>query len=407
MPLGPASSSAQEAAADTTQNGTTLEKTPSQSQGNTQTPSSSVEKSTKKRSFRIVPSLSSLQSKSKKSATSLQQDGAAADRSSRNSQHPSEENDKRRDRSRASSRRSRRTHTPENNTHGTEPKVAIQEADGSPILQKESKPKGTPKVLVFFSCCTSSGVDHDEPVIAPKKSAIPRRIQGGRAVTPVQKAETGPVQCGTLDGKSPNIFDEKADVKGDGGGGGGGGGGGQQQSSSAWEKQENNNKAKVKNEKEEDTRLGPSDQTDGAVSSTTTGHASDSFTTTPSPATSDTTEQLPDFKSADILLDKQDLPATVSEHDQSGDAIMHDAPVTESKPGSYDLVSSTNNEPTQHTIPPPPPLDHPATPPEVLPGATEAEKPQYLLPPIQPHLKNRKCLVLDLDETLVHSSFKV
>jgi carboxy-terminal domain RNA polymerase II polypeptide A small phosphatase len=32
---------------------------------------------------------------------------------------------------------------------------------------------------------------------------------------------------------------------------------------------------------------------------------------------------------------------------------------------------------------------------------------KWLLPPIQPHLKGRKCLVLDLDETLVHSSFKV
>ncbi len=29
-----------------------------------------------------------------------------------------------------------------------------------------------------------------------------------------------------------------------------------------------------------------------------------------------------------------------------------------------------------------------------------------LLPPIQPHFVGRKCLVLDLDETLVHSSFK-
>lgn len=30
-----------------------------------------------------------------------------------------------------------------------------------------------------------------------------------------------------------------------------------------------------------------------------------------------------------------------------------------------------------------------------------------LLPPIAPHHVGRKCLVLDLDETLVHSSFKV
>ncbi|KAI9764846.1 MAG: hypothetical protein M1840_007992 [Geoglossum simile] len=37
----------------------------------------------------------------------------------------------------------------------------------------------------------------------------------------------------------------------------------------------------------------------------------------------------------------------------------------------------------------------------------EAEKQQYLLPPIDPHFMGKKCLVLDLDETLVHSSFKI
>jgi carboxy-terminal domain RNA polymerase II polypeptide A small phosphatase len=33
--------------------------------------------------------------------------------------------------------------------------------------------------------------------------------------------------------------------------------------------------------------------------------------------------------------------------------------------------------------------------------------PRPLLPPISPQHAGRKCLVLDLDETLVHSSFKV
>ncbi len=32
---------------------------------------------------------------------------------------------------------------------------------------------------------------------------------------------------------------------------------------------------------------------------------------------------------------------------------------------------------------------------------------ESLLPPLQARLKGRKCLVLDLDETLIHSSFKV
>ncbi|KAI9837048.1 MAG: hypothetical protein M1819_000697 [Sarea resinae] len=35
------------------------------------------------------------------------------------------------------------------------------------------------------------------------------------------------------------------------------------------------------------------------------------------------------------------------------------------------------------------------------------ESHQWLLPPIRPEFKGKKCLVLDLDETLVHSSFKI
>ncbi|KAH8813251.1 HAD-like domain-containing protein [Xylogone sp. PMI_703] len=43
------------------------------------------------------------------------------------------------------------------------------------------------------------------------------------------------------------------------------------------------------------------------------------------------------------------------------------------------------------------------------PVAPESSGPkqQYLLPPIAPRFRGRKCLVLDLDETLVHSSFKI
>ncbi|CAK4032284.1 phosphatase PSR2 [Lecanosticta acicola] len=40
-------------------------------------------------------------------------------------------------------------------------------------------------------------------------------------------------------------------------------------------------------------------------------------------------------------------------------------------------------------------------------ASTPENRGQWLLPPIQPELRGRKCLVLDLDETLVHSSFKI
>ncbi|KIW31136.1 phosphatase PSR1 [Cladophialophora immunda] len=65
----------------------------------------------------------------------------------------------------------------------------------------------------------------------------------------------------------------------------------------------------------------------------------------------------------------------------------------------------------QVPLPPPPPLSkrQEQFAPKEAPPVPEAslEKQSWLLPPVQPHLKGRKCLILDLDETLVHSSFKI
>jgi RNA polymerase II subunit A small phosphatase-like protein len=57
-------------------------------------------------------------------------------------------------------------------------------------------------------------------------------------------------------------------------------------------------------------------------------------------------------------------------------------------------------------LPPPPPVPQAASSDEAVPEASEVKQ-QWLLPPIAPRFKGKKCLVLDLDETLVHSSFKV
>lgn len=61
-------------------------------------------------------------------------------------------------------------------------------------------------------------------------------------------------------------------------------------------------------------------------------------------------------------------------------------------------------------LPPPPPLAErqaQVTPPEITAGHGQPEPQKWLLPAVRPEHKGRKCLVLDLDETLVHSSFKV
>lgn len=71
-----------------------------------------------------------------------------------------------------------------------------------------------------------------------------------------------------------------------------------------------------------------------------------------------------------------------------------DAPATPPAPASLiTQVSKTDNA----SAPAPPPA--PASP-------VSAEENTHLLPPLDPADKGKKCLVLDLDETLVHSSFK-
>lgn len=70
-----------------------------------------------------------------------------------------------------------------------------------------------------------------------------------------------------------------------------------------------------------------------------------------------------------------------------------------------------------HVLPPPPPLPLSSEKQaqtgdgQVVSQQTNAMNPgegqKWLLPPLSSELRGRKCLVLDLDETLVHSSFKV
>jgi len=68
--------------------------------------------------------------------------------------------------------------------------------------------------------------------------------------------------------------------------------------------------------------------------------------------------------------------------------------------------------PNNTTLPPPIPVSETSSNSSSSPQQSNIadpveEKQQWLLPPIEPRFKGKKCLVLDLDETLVHSSFKV
>ena len=105
----------------------------------------------------------------------------------------------------------------------------------------------------------------------------------------------------------------------------------------------------------------------------------------------------------------------INDRNSQQEQLDGDIPMTEAPPIAPEVEESTRSaEPQQNessnqiTLPPPPPRDSQARPTpqrERSPGADRQQ--QWLLPPLQPRFKGKKCLVLDLDETLVHSSFKV
>lgn len=88
------------------------------------------------------------------------------------------------------------------------------------------------------------------------------------------------------------------------------------------------------------------------------------------------------------------------------DTAMPDASVED--PQSHQ-IDDADEEVERTTIPPPPPVPGQAVVPVQAadPDLAVQEPRKWLLPAIAPEHKGRKCLVLDLDETLVHSSFKV
>lgn len=107
------------------------------------------------------------------------------------------------------------------------------------------------------------------------------------------------------------------------------------------------------------------------------------------------------------------LPPTDQES-ISKDTEMTDAPPISTGETKAISVNHRDAQSNATILPPPPPLPAPETgkdsinAPQEPPTADPVEeKQQWLLPPIEPRFHGKKCLVLDLDETLVHSSFKV
>ena len=103
-------------------------------------------------------------------------------------------------------------------------------------------------------------------------------------------------------------------------------------------------------------------------------------------------------------------PVDPPERDDEGDIAMPDS-VDVGAAQKQSVITQVPEEPPTRSLPPPPAGPPPTGPSQPMVPIVEAgpvvPEERVLLPPIAPEHKGRKCLVLDLDETLVHSSFKV
>ncbi|KAL5453319.1 hypothetical protein PMIN07_007998 [Paraphaeosphaeria minitans] len=115
----------------------------------------------------------------------------------------------------------------------------------------------------------------------------------------------------------------------------------------------------------------------------------------------------PSHEQQQIIHDRTD-----SQEEKDQDIEMNDVPLasTDVRHEGDDASTDAQNEiPPKVDLPPPPPLEQRQIAVRDQASDTSMSEPQQkdLLGPIRPEFKGKKCLVLDLDETLVHSSFKI
>lgn len=296
-----------------------------------------------------------------------------------------------------------------------QPIPTIPQADGAAGRGEKKSKLG---FLSFLNCCSGSdstnATDMDDPALPPKKAAKVQPV----VRRPSRTAEKiGVPDVGAKDEEHKEAFDEKNAVQGDGG-----------ESSVMSEKPPiNDSRPQISQRDSSHDKVVPM-----PVAAT---RAQPNPSTQPEtiPAQPDTvsptpvvTENHSNYDQVTNLQVSVQAPTPVEsvgvlpsqdwgsgEAKRNTDVEMTDAPPEEPEEEQQEVAEPVTPEP--HTpkadLPPPPPLlrreSQLATKETPPVPASSSEKQTWLLPPVQPRLHGRKCLVLDLDETLVHSSFKI
>ncbi|KAF7589853.1 hypothetical protein BBP40_003611 [Aspergillus hancockii] len=300
----------------------------------------------------------------------------------------------RRDRSKGSSMRSRRRNE-------EAPVMEENKADSDPREpnKPEKKSRVSSRLFAFLSCCSSSNVDPEDATVPPKRTTRQPSVPITQP-TP-EKADIQAGDSSTAESKEPSYY-----------------------------RDEKHNMTVISDQPpsqvdEEQTVSGPDQvsQLDGTTSPPAqpeSGHEAPSqkvkvdgrevgVTKHEPPAAigSGVSEKSEELQKPDEHVTFSVPPPRVDDSPTQTDEPTAKAAVDDTAgPKDESKYSSHEEEATDlpAELPPPPPLVPPAQQSET--GKQNRDQ-QWLLPAPLPHLRDRKCLVLDLDETLVHSSFKV
>ncbi|KAB8233692.1 putative general stress response phosphoprotein phosphatase Psr1/2 [Aspergillus alliaceus] len=302
----------------------------------------------------------------------------------------------RRDRSKGSSMRSRRRN--EENMVMEENKT---DSDLREPAKVEKKSRVSSRLFAFLSCCSSSNVDPEDAAIPAKRTT--RRLSVPSTQPTPEKAEVHAGDSSTAESKEPSYYrDEKVNmtVTSD-------------QSPSQVD--------------EEQTGSGPDQgsQLDGTVTSPVQLESHHEPSSQKDMAEGRDLAVAQQESSAVTANDVSEKPEELSQKPEEHVTFsvppprVDDSPAPKGEPTAQPAVTADTVGPKDESkystheeeaidlpaeLPPPPPLIPPGQRSE---NENHDRDQQWLLPPPLPHLRERKCLVLDLDETLVHSSFKV
>lgn len=276
-----------------------------------------------------------------------------------------------------------------------EPKPATSPEVREPPAPAKKR-KGASKFLAFFSCCSSSGMDADETVPPAKKTV--RQAGPDTQPTP-EKIDINTGDSSTVEPKEPSYVGEEKNLA-------------VTSDPSQSPVEEERNPGSTQHDSQvaggvpvaSHYESGHGDSSQKHVAEALDAHGlqnAPAATVVIDAGTASETIDDTSLKSAEDF-DSTDV-AQVTEAGASGPDHAIAAPPSDENGAKEGTTCPASEEEVMRlpaNIPPPPPLGPES---QVAPH----ERPLKLLPPALPHLQDRKCLVLDLDETLVHSSFKV